>query len=372
MNFAETEERRMLRGSAREFLAARFPPERVADIADGDGFDSGSWKEIAELGWTGISVPEADGGAGMGFLEEMVVIEELGRSLYPGPFFATVVLALPALRLAPDLLAEVLAGTAIATLAWAGPEGEFDPSGLGAGIARDDGTSRLHGAAWFVPDLHVADLVVVVASGPDGPGLWAVRPDRGAASREELPAVDTTRRLGTLTLAGAEGRLLAEGPPAESLLCRIRERALAALAAEAVGVAARALDLAVQHARTREQFGRPVGAFQAVSQQLADAYVETESARSLVQWAAWAVENQADDAAVAVAAAKAFAGEAAVRTCERAIQVHGGIGFTWEHPLHRSYKRAEWIAAYMGWPATLRALVASALLGTPDARRPAS
>lgn len=365
MNFAETEDQRMLRASAREFLAARYPIERVAELADGEGFDPADWKEVAELGWTGISVPEVAGGAGLGFLEEMVVIEELGRALFPGPFFSTVVLAIPALLSAPDLLEEAVAGGTIATLAWAGPGGAFEASRLSAGVGRGEDPShlcQLYGQAWFVPDLALAELVVVVAEGPGGAGLWAVRRDGDATSWHELPTVDTTRRLGALFLEGAEGRPLAEGEEATLLLAHIRDRALAALAAEAVGVAGKTLELAVDHARTREQFGRPVGAFQAVSQQLADAYVETESARSLAQWAAWAVANAADETPRTAAAAKAFAAEAAMGTCERAIQVLGGIGFTWEHPLHRYYKRAEWIAAYMGWPAELRARVAADLL----------
>lgn len=364
MNFTLTEEQRMLRKAARDFLAARFPLERVAEIADGEGWDPRWWDEVAELGWTGISVPEDAGGAGMGFLEEMVVIEEVGRALFPGPFFSTVVLALPALQAAPGLLESVLAGKAAATLAWAGPEGSFSTDRLPTGAAEgaDATTGHLFGMTVFVPDLASADLVVVPATGAEGMSLWAVDRDADGASWETLPTVDTTRPLGAFSLEGAEARLLAGPPGAAGLLERIRDRALAALAAEATGVASRALDLAVAHARTREQFGRPVGAFQMVSQQLADAYVELEQSRSLAYWAAWAVANRADDAPMAAAGAKAYAAGAAVRACERAIQVHGGIGFTWEHPLHRFYKRALWIAAYMGWPSEHRARIAASLL----------
>jgi alkylation response protein AidB-like acyl-CoA dehydrogenase len=186
----------------------------------------------------------------------------------------------------------------------------------------------------------------------DGPG----------AAWEALPTVDATRPLGRLTLSGAPARVLAEGDQAARLLDRIRDRALAGLAAEAVGVAARALELAVEHAKGREQFGRPIGVYQAVSHKLADAFVALESARSLAYWAGWAVANDADEAQEAAAAAKAFAAEAAIAACERAIQVHGGIGFTWEHPLHRYYKRALGIGAMFGWPAEQRARVAASLL----------
>jgi alkylation response protein AidB-like acyl-CoA dehydrogenase len=365
MNLSETPEESMLRDQAREFLGARYPLERVCSLADGDGFERSLWPEVAALGWTGISAPEEAGGAGLGFVEECALGEELGRALFPGPFFATVVLALPALAGAPDLVKEVVAGETVATLAWMGPSGEPDPIRfpVGAGPAAD--RSRLYGSAWFVPDLAIADLAVVAAKGSAGPGLWAVRLDQDPVSRRDLQTVDTTRRLGALFLEGAEGRPLAEGEDAARLLERLRDRALAFLAAEAVGLASRALEMAVEHARTREQFGRPIGAFQAVSQSLAEAYAEIECARSSVRWAAASVATEAAEAARAAAAAKALASEAAVRTCERAIQVHGGIGFTWEHPLHRFYKRAEWIQAYLGWPAELRARIAASILDDP-------
>lgn len=362
VNVSETAEESMLREQARAFLGARYPLQHVAALADGAGFDRSSWPEVAALGWAGISVPEDAGGAGLGFVEECVLGEELGRALFPGPFLATVVLALPALREAPDLVKEVVAGETLATLAWLGPSGEPDPARFPTGAGPADDRSGLYGSAWFVPDLALADLAVVAAEGPAGPGLWAVRLDQGSISIQDLPTVDTTRRLGVLFLEGAEGRALAEGPDAERLLEHLRDRALTFLAAEAVGVASRALEMGVEHARAREQFGRPIGAFQAVSHSLADAYAEIESARSLVRWAAALVAARAPESAPAAAAAKALASEAAVRTCERSIQVHGGVGFTWEHPLHRYYRRAEWIQAFLGWPAELRARIAASLL----------
>ena len=359
MNFTFSDEQEMLRDSAREFLQSKYPVERVAEIADGEGFDPSSWSEVAELGWTGISLPEDAGGAGMSFLEEMVVIEELGRAVYPGPFFSTVVLALPALSLAPELLESVVAGKSAATLAWAGADGRFEADGL---AVRADG-DRLSGTALFVPDLAVADQVVVAAQGDSGIGLWLVDRDGEGSTWSDLPTVDTTRRLGSLTLSDAPGQVLAEPGSGEAVLERIRDRALAALAVEAVGVADRALGLAVEYAKTRQQFGRPVGVFQAVSHKLADAYVEVENARSLAYYAGWAVANEAGEAPQAAAAAKGYAADAAVDVCEKAIQAHGGIGFTWEHPLHRFYKRALWISAFMGWPSAQRARIAAELIG---------
>jgi alkylation response protein AidB-like acyl-CoA dehydrogenase len=361
MNFTLSDEQEMLKSSAREFLASRYPPERVAEIADGDGFDPAQWSEVAELGWTGISLPEDAGGAGMSFLEEMVVIEELGRALYPGPFFSTVVLALPALAGAPDLLESIVAGKSSATLAWAGADGEFAARSLPTKATRDGEGWRLSGSTLFVPDLALAEIVVVAAEGEGGPGLFAVQRDGEGAEWEELPTVDSTRRLGALHLDGAPGRLLTDD---EGALDAIRDRSLAALAVEAVGVADRALDLAVEYAKERRQFDRPIGVFQAVSHKLADAYVEVENARSLAYYAGWAVANGAEEASQAAAAAKGYAADAAVDVCEKAIQAHGGIGFTWEHPLHRYYKRALWIAAFMGWPQAQRARVAASLIGS--------
>jgi alkylation response protein AidB-like acyl-CoA dehydrogenase len=174
--------------------------------------------------------------------------------------------------------------------------------------------------------------------------------------------MDGTRRLGRLELTGAPAQVVVAPGEGAGALENVRRRALAALALEAVGVATKAFELAQEHVKTRKQFDKPIGAYQAVSHQVADTYVETELARSLAYWAAWCVANDDEQASVAVAAAKASAGEAAVAACERAIQVHGGIGFTWEHPLHLYYKRAQWIDSFEGFGSTHRATVASSLL----------
>ena len=354
MDFALNEDQLALQRSVREFLDERYPIERVAEIADGAGWDAAWWQEVAGLGWTGISVPDPDGGLGMGFLEELIVLEELGRAVFPGPAFSTVAMALPALSLAPDLLGPVVEGTRAATMAWTGEERSELPV-----RAEDD---ALVGTAMFVPDLGSCDLVVVPAPDADGPAVWAIDREGERVSWEELPTVDSTRRLSRIAFERAPARRLAAGDEAARLLALVRTRALAGLAAEAVGVASRALELSVEYANSREQFGRPIGVYQAVSHELADAFVEVESARSLAYWAGWAVANGADEADTAAAAAKAYGADAAVEACERAIQVHGGIGFTWEHALHRYYRRALWIAAFMGWPVEHRERVAAAVL----------
>lgn len=359
MNFAFSDEQEMLRTSARELMRKRYPPERVAAIADGEGFDRSEWAAIAELGWTGIGVPEEEGGAGLTFLEEMVLAEEFGRALYPGPFLSSIVLALAVLAEANawGLVNSIVGGERIATLAWAGPDGRFevDPAPK---VSWEDG--GLSGERLFVPDLGVADLLVIVGSYADGPGVWTIERDKPGIAWRELPTVDSTRRLGELLLESAPANML-DAPPA-GFLERARDRALAALAAEAVGVASRALELGIEYATGRQQFGRPIGTFQAVSHSLAQGFVEVETARSLAYWAGWAVAENAPEASTASASAKARAAEAAVAVCERAIQAHGGIGFTWDHPLHRYYKRALQIAAMMGWGPEQRTRVAAELL----------
>lgn len=350
MDLGYTAEQALFRETVRGFVADRLPPERLAEIADGDeGWDPALWKEAAGLGLAGVSVPEAHGGAGLGFVEEAVVAEELGRGVFPGPWLGSVVLAQPALGAAPDLLRAIAAGDGVATLV-----------GLGRPLPSEG--SAITGQAAHVVDLGAADLLVVAASG----GLFAV--DRDASEWRVLPTVDGTRRLGIVGFEGTPGRPLATGDRAARLLRTTRTRALAALASEAVGVAARAVELAVGYAKERHQFGRPIGSFQAVSHQVADAFMDAELARSLAMWAAAAVDAEDPAAPTAAATAKWFASEAAMRACERAIQVHGGMGFTWEHPLHRCYKRAQWVAWFLATPGELRAEAGSELLSEPLAR----
>jgi alkylation response protein AidB-like acyl-CoA dehydrogenase len=260
--------------------------------------------ELRDLGWLGVSVPEDRGGGGLSFVDEAILFEEAGRALYAGPFLTTAIV-LPALP-------------AVDESAWS-----VEVDGL-------------------VPDLAAADRVL--------------REDMTAvpAEGETLPTVDETRPLGRLAANGGE--------PVDGDWEPVRLRLLAGLAAEAVGIAQRALELGVEYVSQREQFGKKIGTYQAVSHPLADTYVETELARSLAYWAAWCVAEDDDQAPVAAAAAKAQCAETAVAACERSIQVHGGIGFTWEHPLHRYYKRAQWIDAFAGHAATHRAAVAAALL----------
>ena len=304
MDFAFTPEQEALREQAREFLAATPSP---------------TWSQLAELGWTGVSVAENQGGAGLTFVEEAVLFEELGRALYHGPYFATVGLTLPALP--AELQADVAAGSATWTLAL-GP---------------------------LVPDLDSAERVAVVG----GDGIFELE----GSEREILASVDPTRPLGVVR-GGETGRRLADS----TVLAAIETRSSAALALEACGVARQALEHALEHASSREQFGRRIGSYQAVSHPLATAYTRLELARSLALWAAWCVATGDRHATMAAAAAKAAAAESAVAVCETSIQVLGGIGFTWEHELQRLYKRALGIESFGASATRLRADIAAALL----------
>jgi alkylation response protein AidB-like acyl-CoA dehydrogenase len=306
MDFAFTEEQAELKRQARAWLSEHYPLDREWDAPQDD-----RWSELAELGWLGVSVSEDEGGVGLGFLEEAILLEELGYALYPGPYLATVGFALAAL----------------------GPE---DRSAVAAGTTR--WSAEVNG---LTPWLGSVDKVVDM----DG----NAQPAQG----EELVSVDPSRPLGRLERSN--GTPL-PGP-------RDIPRARAAMAAEAVGIAQRVLELGIEHASTRVQFGKPIGVYQAVSHQLANTYADVELARSLAYWAAWCVAEDDEQAPVAAAAAKAFAAEAAVAACERSIQVHGGTGFTWEHPLHRFYKRALWLEGLGSRPAELRLEVADAVLG---------
>ena len=308
MDFAFAEEQLELKRQARAWLSDRYPLDR-----DWDGAQDDRWAELAELGWLGVSVGEDEGGVGLGFVEEAILLEELGYALYPGPYLGTV-------------------GFALATL------GPGDRAAVASGQTR--WSAEVNG---LVPWLGSVDRVV------DMDGL--AQDARGDA----LVSVDPSRPLGRLERTN--------GTPLPGH--RDIPRARAAMAAEALGVAQRVLELGVQHAKTREQFGKPIGVYQAVSHQLADTYADVELARSLVYWAAWCVAEDDENAPVAAAAAKSFTAEAAVSACERSIQVHGGTGFTWEHPLHRFYKRALWLEGFGSRPSELRLEVADAVLGVP-------
>jgi alkylation response protein AidB-like acyl-CoA dehydrogenase len=335
MDFAFSEEQELLRAAARDYLADRWPASRVVGAADADpSFDAAAWRELADLGWLDDS---------LGVLEHAVLAEETGAALLPVPWFSTIALAGPLLD--AELRAGVAGGERAVTLAR-------------HGTASVDGDT-VTGTFTLVPDLASVTEGLVVAGDEVAAVDVAGNPDVAVARS----TMDRTRRLGELRLDGTPARRLEVGPDA---IAAVRRNSLALAACEAVGVAQRALDLAAEHAKTRQQFGRVIGTYQGVSHRVANIYVNVQLSRSLAAWAAWAVSEADGQQDVAVAAAKAAAAEGAVSACENAIQVHGGIGFTWEHVLQRYYKRAQWLEAFDGYGREHRATVATAILDGDD------
>jgi alkylation response protein AidB-like acyl-CoA dehydrogenase len=353
MDFAFSDEQELLRATARQWLADRYPLDRVAALADSErGWDPASWSALDALGWLD---PELD------VLDLAVLAEETGYALYPGPWWSHVGLAAPVLAEAAAGGAAIPAGPT--TLGWADTDVRTLSDAARTAAVRaepDSGGWRLTGRKLRVPDAAAASLAVLTAQTDDGVALFGV--DLARATVEPVSTMDRTRRYGSVRLDQTGAELLVPPAGAAAALRAVRSRALALLACEAVGVLDRALELAVTYAKDRTQFGRAIGSFQAVGHRLADTYAELQLARSLAYRAAWCVAVGDAGAATAVATAMASVGDAAVTGCERAIQSMGGIGFTWEHPLHRFYKRAQWIASVDGSPRTYRRELAAALL----------
>ena len=363
----------MLRASARDFLSRECPSPTVrALIETPDAHDPALWATLAGLGWTGLGIPEAYGGAG-GFGDLAVVEEEIGRALLPGPFLSTMGLLVPALLEAGsesqrrDVLSRVAAGEAIGTVALAEPSGRWDAGGIQLGAVRVDGGWRLDGRKDLVPDAGVATHIVVPArtgARDGGITLFLVegRPDGLTLTAHD--GLDLTRRWYQAAFDGVrldDGAVLGRVGDGWEPMRRALEWGTTALCAEMIGGGQRVLDLSVEYVKTRQQFGRPIGAYQAVSHRVADMLQQTESARSATYYATWAIDADAPDRSLAVSAAKAYTSDAYLAAAGSAIQVHGGIGFTWEHDLHLYYRRAKASEQLLGDATYHRELVAQAL-----------
>ena len=346
-----------LRANVRALLAARSPQSEVLARTESEQpVDTGLWRALAEeLGVTGLAVPEKWGGAGASWRETAVVLEELGRAVAPVPYFGSSVLATAALLALGDgeLLPPVAAGERVAALvvSFATAPGSAFP----AAIAAHGG--RLDGAVGRIADARTADLLLVPARDAGGvPALYAV--DAAAAEVTDVVSLDMTRPLADLRLTAAPGRLLASGPAAERALEAALTTGAALLASEQLGVAEWALETTLAYVKVRHQFGRPVGSFQAVKHRLADLWVAVAQLRAVARNAADAVASGSPDAPVAAAVAQAFASQVAVTAAEEAVQLHGGIGFTWEHPAHLYLKRAKSASIALGTADRHRALLA--------------
>ena len=377
MDFAFTEEQQALRRTLRQFLASRSSSERVrAAMATEAGHEPETWERLgAELGLTALIIPEAYGGAGLGAVELTAVMEEMGRALLCAPFFSTVALGANAILLAgseaqkAELLPSIAAGTTTATLAFTEANGRWDAGAVEALARRDGGAFVLDGTKTYVVDGHTADLLLVAAraagsAGAEGLSLFAVPSGAAGVSRRALPTLDMTRRQAEIRLAGVRvpaSALLGDEGAAWSALERTLDVAAVALSAEQVGGAERCLEMAVEYAKVRVQFGRPIGSFQAVKHKCADMLLRAESARSASYYAGWATAAGAPDQSTAAALAKVYCSEAYFFCAAENIQIHGGIGFTWEHDAHLYFKRARASGALLGDAGYHRERVARAI-----------
>lgn len=367
MRFAFSDEQEELRRTVRRFLEDRSPTTEVRRwMEDPEGFDRSVWRQIsADLGLPGVQIPEEYGGQGLGFPELGIVLEEMGRALYCAPYFSSVVLAANAILCAAnetqkkDLLPRIASGETIATLALAEDTGQWDASGIALTATRADGALRLDGVKSFVLDGHSADLLIVVARAPgshgtDGLTFAAVPSHAAGLERRLLTSLDPTRKLARLELSGVRAEPLGEIGSAGAALAQTLDRAAVALANEMVGAAQKVLETTLEYAKSRVQFGRQIGSFQVIKHRCADMLLEVELAKSVAYYAANAIADDADDVATVAPLAKAFASDAFVRAASDSIQIHGGVGFTWENDTHLYFKRAKSSAAFLGDPTVHR------------------
>jgi alkylation response protein AidB-like acyl-CoA dehydrogenase len=374
MDFAFDAEQEELRSIARAFLEEHSGSEQVRKAMESElGFDASLWQQIgAELGWTSVHIPEAYGGLGLGYVELVALMEIMGEALVCAPFFSSIALGANVLLEAgsetqkQEHLPGIAEGTTRATLAFAGPSGRASSDAIGVTARRDGDDYVLDGTHSFVLDGHSADLVIVAAraagsTGDEGVSLFALRGEQTGLTRRALPTMDQTRRLAELTFSDARvpsSALMGDEGSAWPGLSRSLQLACVALAAEQVGGAQRCLDSSVAYACEREQFGRPIGSFQAIKHKCADMMVEVESARSAAYYAGCVVTEESDELAACAALAKAYCSDAYFRCAADAIQIHGGVGFTWEYDCHLHFKRAKSTESFLGDPAYHRELVA--------------
>ena len=357
MDIGFSAEQQMLRDTARKFLDAACTTKFVRErMATPEAVTPEFWSQIAEQGWLGINFAEDDGGSGLGLVDLVVLMEEMGRAVMPGPYFATALLGGAAIREAGtvaqrrEYLPQIAEGRLKATLAAIEPNARWDASGIMMNAQPMRGGFSLSGTKLFVPDAHLAEIIVVAARTRDGStledgvSLFLVPKDATGLSIAPMPSIDETRKLCEVrfdNIAVPQTALLGELHEGWPALARVYDAAAVALAAEICGGAQRILEMTVDYAKLREAFGKPIGSYQGVKHRCADMLVEVENAKSLTYYAAWAIDEKQQDAPLAVSMAKAYASDASRKVSNAGIQLHGGIGMTWEHDLHLYMKRAK-------------------------------
>ncbi len=354
MNFAFSEEQDQLRDAVRRFLDSKSPSSEVRRLMETtEGYDPAVWSQMAnELGLQSIHIPEEYGGQGFTFVELAIVLEEMGRVLLCAPYFSSVVLAADAIMNAGtdaqkgELLPGIASGETIATLAFTEPNGRWDASGIEMEATGSGDSVTLSGTKMFVIDGHTANVVVVAArtpgsSGEEGISFFTVDGDAAGLTRTALATMDQTRKQARLDFENVAARPLGESGAGWPALSKTLDQAAVGLANEMVGGAQKVLEMSVEYAKVRVQFGRPIGSFQAIKHKCADMLLEVESGKSAAYYAAWAAAEDNDELPVAASLAKAYCSDAYFHAAAENIQIHGGIGFTWEHDAHLYFKRAK-------------------------------
>ena len=366
MNFAFSEEQEELRKVVKDFLNAKSSEATVRELMETEsGYDPAVWSQMGEqMGLQGLIIPEEFGGSGYTYVELIVVLEEMGRRLLCAPYFATVALAANALLHCGDDAAKakylpgIASGETIATLAFTEANGKWDDSGITMEATKSGDGYTLSGEKMYVLDGNTASLVLVAARTGGNVSLFAVAGDAPGLSRESLSTMDQTRKQSRLTFADTPAELVGAEGQGWPVLERVLDLAAVALAAEQVGGAQECLEMAVQYAKDRVQFGRPIGSFQAIKHKCADMLLETESAKSAAYYAGWCAAELNDELPSVACLAKSYCSEAYFHTTAENIQIHGGIGFTWEHPAHLYFKRAKSSELLFGDPTYHRELLA--------------
>jgi alkylation response protein AidB-like acyl-CoA dehydrogenase len=354
VDFGFSEEQEMLRQSARALLEKECPTAVVRKLMEDDrGFDPALWKKMAELGWLGLVIPEQYGGGGLSYVDLVLIMEEMGRVVLPSPFIWTAMFA-EAIKRAGNanqkssLLAKIASGDLIATFAYLEPSAVWGADGITMTARKDGAGYVLNGSKLFVNDAHIADCLLVAArtgeSGDRGITLFALEVKRTGIAITRLTTMDQTRKLAEVKFTGVKAEasdILGEPGNGWETLSKVIDRGKVMLAAEMMGGAQKVLEVTVDYAKVRVQFGRPIGSFQAVQHKCANMMIDVESAKSAAYYASWAVSNEVNEAPLAAALAKAAASDAFRRVSAEGIQLHGGIGFTWEHDMHLYFKRAK-------------------------------
>jgi alkylation response protein AidB-like acyl-CoA dehydrogenase len=366
VNFAFSEEQEELRNIVRQFLEAKSAETAVREQMETEkGYDDAVWSQMSEqMGLQSLIIPEEFGGSGYSYVELIVVLEEMGRALLCAPYFSTVVLGANTLIHSGDDAAKaaylpgIASGETIATLAFTEPNGRWDESGIEATATKDGDAWKISGTKSFVLDGHTANLVIVAARTGAGVSLFAVDGDAAGLTRTALSTMDQTRKQAKLEFDGVTGTLIGTEGEGWAVLSTVLDLAAVALAAEQVGGAQKCLDMSVEYAKVRVQFGRPIGSFQAIKHKCADMLLEVESAKSAAYYAGWCASEMNDELPSVASLAKAYCSDAYFHAAAENIQIHGGIGFTWEHPAHLYFKRAKSSELLFGDPTYHRELLA--------------